>query len=299
MNVVFGDYTLGVHAKDASYIFSYAKGGLESLSKNGTEWISKPVRPLFWRATTCNDRGNGFSYKSSVWMGADLFTECSGISVSVDGHGFRQDEIIAPANNKLIDSHYRNAKSVTIIFEYRVSFSDAARTVISYTVTESGMRTDYYYHGDESLPSVPALGIRFIIPFTLDGYEYEGLKGETYPDRCHAAKGRYSVDGLPVPQYVVPQECGMHIHTKDVILRKGESLLEIKGSDFAFSALPYTAFEFESAWHHDELPYSEKSVLSLFAAVRGVGGINSWGAGVREDCQIDAGRNYELSIVIS
>ena len=32
LRVVYGDYTLGVHGKEFNYIFSYAQGGLESVS---------------------------------------------------------------------------------------------------------------------------------------------------------------------------------------------------------------------------------------------------------------------------
>lgn len=39
LRVVYGDYTLGVHGKEFNYIFSYAQGGLESIVKNGYEWL--------------------------------------------------------------------------------------------------------------------------------------------------------------------------------------------------------------------------------------------------------------------
>ena len=39
LRVVYGDYTLGVHGEGFDYIFSYAQGGLESIVKNGYEWL--------------------------------------------------------------------------------------------------------------------------------------------------------------------------------------------------------------------------------------------------------------------
>lgn len=39
LRVVYGDYTLGVHGEGYDYIFSYAQGGLESIVKNGYEWL--------------------------------------------------------------------------------------------------------------------------------------------------------------------------------------------------------------------------------------------------------------------
>ena len=52
LRVVYGDYTLGVHGKEFNYIFSYAQGGLESIVKNGYEWLYRCPKPTFWRALT-------------------------------------------------------------------------------------------------------------------------------------------------------------------------------------------------------------------------------------------------------
>lgn len=48
--------------------------------------------------------------------------------------------------------------------------------------------------------------------------------------------------------------------------------------EFAFSCLPYTASEIENALHHEELPPARRTVLCVYGAVRGVGGIDSWGS---------------------
>ena len=41
-----------------------------------------------------------------------------------------------------------------------------------------------------------------------------------------------------------------------------------------FSCLPYTASEIENATHHEELPPARRTVLCVYGAVRGVGGID-------------------------
>ena len=64
LRVVYGDYTLGVHGEKFDYIFSYAQGGLESIVKNGYEWLYRCPKPTFWRALTDNDRGSKFHIKS-------------------------------------------------------------------------------------------------------------------------------------------------------------------------------------------------------------------------------------------
>ena len=68
LNIVIGDATIGVQGEDFSYLFSTSIGGMESLYKYGKEWLYRAPKPTFWRATTDNDRGNGFSYRSAVWL---------------------------------------------------------------------------------------------------------------------------------------------------------------------------------------------------------------------------------------
>ena len=76
LRVVYGDFTLGVHGEGFDYIFSYAQGGLESLVKNGYEWLYRCPKPTFWRALTDNDRGSKFHIKSGSWLAADMFIDC-------------------------------------------------------------------------------------------------------------------------------------------------------------------------------------------------------------------------------
>ena len=57
---------------------------------------------------------------------------------------------------------------------------------------------------------------------------------------------------------------------------------------FAFSCLPYTASELENALHQEELPPARRTVVCILGAVRGVGGIDSWGSDVEEAYRISA-----------
>ena len=100
LRLVFGDATLGVcgNAGNFHYIFSYVTGGLESLAVNGLEWLYRTPRPTFWRAVTDNDRGSGFHLKSGMWLAADMFIQCTGITVAVDGKEIQLP--CAPENNR-------------------------------------------------------------------------------------------------------------------------------------------------------------------------------------------------------
>lgn len=149
------------------------------------------------------------------------------------------------------------------------------------------------YTGKAGLPELPVFGLRMIMPTEATGYTYEGLSGETYPDRmAGATHGTFAVKGLPVAKYLVPQENGMHMATDWVKVAKDDQPIN-------FSCLPYTAEELENATHIEELPLARRTVLVVAGAVRGVGGIDSWGADVEEKYHIPADKDIEFSFVLN
>lgn len=303
MEIVFSDCNLGVKGENFHYIFSYREAGLESLYKDGKQWLFRAPKPTFWRASTDNDKGSSFPYNSAEWMGADLFIKCVNIEVEIDNNKLSFADITAPNNNSLINSALRAADEMKITFTYKTATHIPATVLLSYRVDESGkIKTDFVYQGVKGLPSLPALGLRFIFPFSVSGYIYDGLSGETYPDRKKGGEeGVFEIKGMPITAYLVPQECQNHMDTKSLTVFHGEKKLDITmdTSPFPFSLLPYTALELESAYHQDELPETGRSVLSIYAKVRGVGGINSWGADVREKYHIAADEDYSMSFYIS
>lgn len=78
-----GDGNLGVHGKDFSVLFSRPAGGIAALRYHGKEWITRPPMPVYWRASTDNDRGNGFDKASQVWFGAGRFSGCTNEGMKV------------------------------------------------------------------------------------------------------------------------------------------------------------------------------------------------------------------------
>lgn len=306
LRVVYGDFTLGVHGNGFDYTFSYAQGGLESIIKKGYEWLYRCPKPTFWRALTDNDRGNRFHIKSGSWLAADTFIECKNIEVIMDGEP--QGKVTAPENNRYGSDVY--ADEVVVKYTYQTIINPSTTVLVAYTVDVSGkINVNVHYAGVAGLPELPVFGIRFIMPTLADKYMYEGLSGETYPDRkAGAVKGVYEVKDLSLTPYLVPQDCNMHMDTDWVEITRHTSLdnsrtecapqtLKIGSTEkpFAFSCIPYTASEIENATHHEELPPARRTVLCVYGAVRGVGGIDSWGSDVQEDCRI----NVEKDIVYS
>lgn len=313
LHVIYGDGTLGLGGEDFHYIFSYEKGGLESIKINGKEWLYRVPTPTFWRATTDNDRGSGFNIKSAQWVAADTFSKCLGdqTELTVDDHHFAKLPV-APETNKF--SNHETADQVTIAFTYETLTVPATKVTITYLVTADGqIKLTAHYYGQQDLPELPVFGLRLIMPTTATGFDYEGLSGETYPDRiAGASEGTFHVDGLPVAKYLVPQENGMHMATKwlnitreitannaDHSTKPFSLKIGQAGDPFNFSCLPYTAEELESATHIEELPLALRTVLVIAGAVRGVGGIDSWGADVEEQYHIPADQDIEFSVILN
>lgn len=313
LNVVYGDVMLGVHGgsreKEFHYLFSYAAGGMVSLVTGKKEWLYRAPKPFFWRAVTDNDRGNGFPLKSGMWYAADMFLTCISAAVEVDGKEIPFP--CAPENNRY--SAEERADNIRITYTYETITVPSAQVTVAYQVEAAGEITvQVHYYGKEGLPQLPVFGIRFIMPTCADKFVYEGLSGETYPDRkAGGVPGVYEVEGLPVTPYLVPQDCGMHMDTKWVKVYRSRELanngnpketavlqFEAEEKDFAFSCLPYTAQELENATHREELPPERRTVLCICGAVRGVGGIDSWGADVEQEYQIDAGKDIVFSFRI-
>lgn len=309
VQIIYGDATLGLRGDGFGYIFSYERGGMESLVQHGKEWLYRTPKPTFWRATTDNDRGNGFPIKAAQWLGTDMFLKCTQVDVAVNGKAIELP--ISPENNKYSDHEF--ADNVTITFTYETLTVPATTVTAAYTVNGTGeIKVDVKYHGQSGLPELPALGLRFIMPTAAKGFNYDGLSGETYPDRmAGGVAGHYIVNGLPVTKYLVPQECGMHMQTKQVTVTRNRTLDNTDhanhdfnltflqaGQSFAFSCLPYTAEELENATHIEELPAPRRTVLTIFGAVRGVGGIDSWGADVEQQYHISAEEDHSFSFAI-
>ena len=309
LRVVYGDYTLGIHGDGFDYIFSYAQGGLESLVKDGYEWLYRCPKPTFWRALTDNDRGSGFHLKSGSWLAADMFIRCKDIEVIMDG--VSQGKPCAPDNNRYGGDVY--AKEMQVIFVYETLTTPATEVKVTYTVKGSGsIKVDVHYFGAEGLPELPVFGMRFIMPTLADRYVYDGISGETYPDRKKGAmEGIFVIDDLSLTPYLVPQECGMHMETNSVKVFRRKSLdnsrddkyeqeltFEKVTNRFSFSCLPYTAPEIENATHHEELPPARRTVLCVYGAVRGVGGIDSWGSDVEAAYHINAAEDISYSFII-
>ena len=172
LRIVIGDVTIGIQGQDFSYIFSVGCGGMESLYKDGKEWLYRTPRPAFWRAVTDNDRGCGFAFRSAVWSAADRFVRCSRVEARMDG-----EEIaipLAPANNKYTGKE--TCDRFEMIYTYETPTVPATEVTVTYTVeTDGRIHVQAEYRGQQGLPELPVFGMRFLMPTAAERYTYDCL----------------------------------------------------------------------------------------------------------------------------
>ena len=331
LSAVHGDANYGVRGDGFEIIFSVTEGGPVSIVYNGTEYLYRAPKPALWRASTENDKGNRFNVKSSIWMAADVFSLCTGCEVTEYAKSFADDGTAengaAGANGShtaesraagadgscaaekctarkydIADAAHRDPaaedlEKVSLTYTYEFPAVPGVKVEITYTVDRAGrIHTEVVYHGAKDLPELPEFGLRLLIPGKAECYTWEGLSGETYPDRKKG--GTFGVHtGTPeAAHYLVPQECGNHADTCQAQI--GDLRIVMDGEPFHLSVLPYTPEELENATHRDELPDTGRTVVSILGRMRGVGGIDSWGSDVEPQYRIPADQDIKYAFYI-
>lgn len=295
MQVIHGDVTLGIKGEGFAFLFSYQEGGPVSLVYNNEECLYRAPRPAFWRASTENDKGNGFAVKNAVWMAAEYGIVCKKITVTEYGKdGEVLLNVLDMAGRKDADAFIEKVK---ISYIYGCAAVSEMEVWADYVVDAGGrIHTTVEYHGAKGLPELPEFGMRFLMPKREERCTWEGLSGETYPDRFKGGKfGKYT-EKIEVSDYLVPQECKNHMQT--CMLQVGNLAFVLDGEPFQCSVLPFTAFELENAMHKEELPRSDRTVISILAKMRGVAGIDSWGSDVEEAYRVSAEETIQYSFYI-
>ncbi len=279
ITIINGDCNLGVKGKDFHFIFSYDKGGPVSLVYNNIEWLYRPSKPTYWRAVTENDYANGFAIKSGVWNLADIYSRHT--------------------PDLTVDTNIKGQVTINYTFDTHIG----AITKISYTVYSNGViKVHQFMKGNKNLPSLPLFGTEFITDFEIKEFSYVGYSGETYPDRFKGGIYGNHKALVHTTDYLVPQDNNAHVYNNSLTLEKDDgNKLKFIACDkpFHFSICQNTAMELENATHKHELPYTGRTNIKILSDMRGVGGIDTWGADVEEQYHVEANQDLELTFYIT
>lgn len=283
LQVIHGDVNVGVHGTDFHAMFSKQIGSLTSLNYAGKEMIAAPPMPLFWRATTDNDKGTGMGFENGAWYGASLAPKC----IQVEVNEASTDE-------------------VTIRFTYKLNIHEQVRVHLAYTVYGDGrIRVISNYEGATGLPDMPIFAVSFKLPADYDQLDWYALgPEENYQDRCHGARltAFHNQASDNITSYLMPQESGNRTGVRRVrICDESGTGISVKApaeSPVECNISPYTAFELEHAQHAFELPPVHYTVVTVAGRQMGVGGDDSWGAPVHEEYHIKSEPSLSFQFTI-
>jgi beta-galactosidase len=279
--LVEGDVNIGVHGRDFRIIFSKAVGSLVSVNYSGKEMIAIPPAPLFWRASTDNDRGYAQAFVSGCWLSASLARRCTSVDVTEE------------------------KDAVQVAFTYKFSIHEKIEVTTSYTVYPNGsIHVKSSYKGAEGLPQMPIFAVSFKVPAKYDQLEWYAMgPEENYSDRAHGARLVVFKNTVKenVESYLNPQESGNRTGVRRVSVTNSDGegiMISSKDTPIECNVSPYTAFELENANHHYELPNVHYSVITVAGKQMGVGGDDSWGAPVHEEHIIKGNSDMNFEFII-
>jgi len=234
--------------------FDRVSGALTSL---GGVPFTVPLRVDLWRAPTSNDIAFDQSFsQAEAWRSAGL---------AILEHDTRQ---ILASDSRL---------NVTT----RIGAPARAWGVwasFDWTVVDGGVELTLQLSPYGNWPTTwPRAGVRFAVPAAYQQVDWYGYgPGEAYADTRSAQRlGSFSatVPELQTP-YVYPQENGERLGVRWLELANGRSGQTIRiqaRTDFGFTARPWSSEQLEAAQHSYELTPGPETIVTLDAALDGIG----------------------------
>lgn len=284
------DKTLLIKGKNFSIGWNKLNGGLTPLIYNGKNVLSYPsdfsIQPITqaFRAPTDNDKSFG------NWLAKDWKLH------GMDAPDVRMESF---SYQQRADGAFVVCVSTSNCYKKGKVQSD-----YTYTICADGtidLKVKFTPNGE--LPELPRLGIAFCVSPDYDTFAWYG-KGpfDNYPDRKISSatglwKGSVTEQYFPYPR---PQDSGNKEEVRFLTLTDHHNKgirIDAVGQLFSASALHYTVDDLYRATHHCDLKPRKEVILSLDAAVLGLGN-SSCGPGVLKKYAI-AKKPHTLHIRIS
>lgn len=260
-----------------SYKISKHYGEIESIVKNGEEFLLENVKLTVMRAPTDNERNikNKWYKFTDKWTaeGFDkIFNKC--YSCKVNG-------------NIITVTGALSAVSRTPFFKYKIEYAFFKNGYIKINLSGQ-VREDCVW--------LPRLGFEFKTRCDNDKFTYFGMgDSENYLDmKNHTKIGFYesSADKEYV-NYIVPQEHGNHIDTK--LLEMNNGLKFESNGNFEFNVSHFSAQNLADAMHTDELKNENATFIRIDYKNSGIGS-NSCGPELLEKYRLNEKKieNFEF-----
>ena len=277
------------------------EGFLTSYIYKGTQLLSKPMKPQFYRALTENDYGvrknknNRHNHDGwKVWR--------------VDVPKLSKFEV-KQLENKCVE--------VKAVYDYAQT---GALVTLTYTIAHDGtiavsehmkaiVPNSDNYAKVKKAPLLSRFGMELAMPESFDTIEFYGAgEHETYIDRKSSAKvGIYkqNVADQFWPFYARPQECGSHCDLRwwRVADKSGRGFEVVSDVLFQANALPYPMEQYDI--HSDKYQkYAQRlkkdgnTYVNIDKAQMGLGCVTSWRSLPRPEYQIPYEGTREFKFVL-
>ena len=241
-----------IEAASCRYVVSSETGDLMALvGPEGSNRLSTPLRPNFWRVPT--DADLGFL---GIVMGKDQdLDEWGRISL---GQVRMPVQVTLEGENLTVQNELPGGGMLTR----------------KYRPVETGLFLEFCFVGPVEMPR--RVGLQAELPACFDKMEWLGLgPQDTYAGRTFgAAFGRYVKHVGEQDEHMRPQEHGLKLGTRALTLvgADGHGLCVTSTKDFGAAAWPYTLSQLQKARHVKELPaVAESTTVILDAAQNGLG----------------------------
>lgn len=293
--------SITLECKEASLVFDRTLGCLRTYSFKGKKMFNDDfgLRPLFWRAPTDNDYGNGMPSRCQ-----DFKTSSREFNVKAEFDG------------------------ESIVAEYTLASGNIF--TVRYTLLEGGLlsvESDFKGVKSDNPVDVPRIGFRMRLPASADSFSYLGRgPEENYSDRFSGTLiGRYSSSAAKeYVRYTRPQECGHHIDCEYLSIGG----LIVRSERFEFNALRCAVEDLDSEeavgrdyqWEnkgplsendpakaknrlrrqHHINDYTERDFVEVCVdyAQTGVGGYDSWGSWPDPDRSLWSDYDYSFRLTL-
>ena len=273
---------LKASAGDVELVFNRKNGNIERYTAAGRSVMNALPEPMFWRAPTDNDWGNGMQSRCNVWRTANRTVK----DISVE----KQDG------------------ALKISVAYRLTDAPSDYTLTWTLLGDGRLMVEAVWQSDGTLPELPRFGMRMRLPRDCNRFVYYGRgPWENYSDRNTASlMGIYSqsTDEQYYP-YVRPQECGNKTDVRWLTLTDTTGRgIRIDGlQPLSVSAMPYATEDFDPGMtkkqqHICDIQPRREVILQVDLAQRGLGGDDSWGRPPHDKYRLTAG-NYRYAYLIT
>lgn len=248
--------------------FNAKDGQWESLKYDDREMLLKGLQPNFWRPLTDNDVANGTLVRCGTWKHAGEHALLKSLTVE-------------------------KTDSCVVLTEYFDLAEQQSRLTLRYTIQGDGsVHVGFHFlPGNKTLPEMPRLGMRLLMPGQYDTMTWLGRgPQENYADRKSGAFiGRYTASVWsqyhPYPRaQETANKCDVRWVTltdKDGhgIMVYGDAPLSVSAWNFPMEDIEYVPAMVRNV-HGGSIVKKDMVWLNIDHRQMGVGGDNTWGAQV-------------------